>query len=112
MANSSHVFILFIFFGLYVHSEKLVDQANLHRQISYKLADRLRQSSDELSQMARSYVATRDPRYKKYYHDILAIRNGTKAKPQGYSSDIYWDLVLANEPLPTERDCLEMTQNK
>jgi PAS domain S-box-containing protein len=94
--------ILFIFFSLYVHSEQLVDQANLHRQISYKLADRLRQSSDELSQMARSYVATRDPHYKKYYHDILAIRNGTKAKPQGYSSDIYWDLVLANESLPTE----------
>jgi hypothetical protein len=88
--------ILFISFGLYVHSEKLIDQANLQRQVSYKLADHLRQSSDDLSQMARSYVGTKDPRYKKYYHDILDIRNGTKPKPDGYS-DIYWDLVLANE---------------
>lgn len=93
--------ILFISFGLYVHSEKLVDKANLHRQISYKLADQLRQSSDDLSQMARSYVATQDPRYKKYYLDVLAIRNGMKPKPQGYS-DIYWDLVLANESFPSE----------
>ncbi|MBA2483043.1 MAG: PAS domain S-box protein, partial [Nitrosomonas sp.] len=94
--------ILFISFGLYVHSEKLVDKANLHRQISYKLADQLRQTSDDLSEMARTYVVTRDPRYKEYYLDILDIRNGKKPKPEGYS-DNYWDLVLANElPLSTD----------
>ncbi|MHC5002801.1 MAG: methyl-accepting chemotaxis protein [Planctomycetota bacterium] len=61
---------------------------------SWKLADELRQSSDDLTRMARTYVETGDPVYERYFNDILAIRNGEQPRPDGYEG-IYWDLVIA-----------------
>jgi len=80
-------------FALYVSFEKDIDQANLQRYQSYLLADELRQSSDDLTRMARSYVVTLDPQYKQHYQQILDIRNGLRPRPQDYHN-IYWDLVL------------------
>ena len=80
-------------FALYVSFEKDIDRANLQRYQSYLLADELRQSSDDLTRMARSYVVTRDPQYKQYYQQILDIRNGLLPRPKAYPG-IYWDLVL------------------
>ena len=88
--------LLTVAFGLYVHSEKEIDRANNLRNISTQLADQLRQSSDDLTMMARTYVVTGDLRYKKYYQDILDIRDGRKPRPEGYFN-AYWDLVLADE---------------
>ncbi|WP_239796986.1 PAS domain-containing hybrid sensor histidine kinase/response regulator [Candidatus Nitrotoga arctica] len=34
-------------------------------------------------------------RYKKYYQNILDIRNGKMFRPEGYFN-VYWDMVLAN----------------
>ena len=86
-------------FGSYVYFEKQIDRANQRRQISILLADQLRQSSDDLTRMARTYVATGDPRYKAYYQDILDIREARKPRPPGYFN-IYWDLVLADGEAP------------
>jgi signal transduction histidine kinase/CheY-like chemotaxis protein len=87
-------------FGIYVYSEKQVDHANERRIISYQLADQLRHSSDDLTRMVRTYVVTLDPRYKQHYQEILDIRSGTKARPEGYFLS-YWDLVLANHISPS-----------
>ena len=54
-------------FGLYAMSEKQVDRANDSRQRSYQLADQLRQSSDDLTRMVRTYVVTGAPIYKRHY---------------------------------------------
>jgi hypothetical protein len=61
--------------------------------VSYKLADELRQTSDDLTRFARTYVVTGDPRYEEYFWDVLAIRGGTKARPQ-HSERVYWDFVV------------------
>ena len=82
-------------FTAYVWSEKQIDRANNTRYQSFLLADELRQSSDDLTRMARSYVATGDPLYKKNYQAILDIRDGKKPRPEGYQN-IYRDL-LPNE---------------
>ncbi len=60
---------------------------------SYRLADQLRQSSDDLTRMARTYVITGNAQYEHIYWDILAIRNGEKPRPEAYDR-IYWDLIL------------------
>ncbi len=60
---------------------------------SYLLADQLRQSSDDLTRLGRTYVVTGDDKYEKMYWDVLAIRNGEKPRPEYYDR-IYWDLVL------------------
>ena len=86
---------LFFSFSLYVYTEKQIDRANQIRHISYQLADQMRQSSDDQTRMARSYVVTGDPRYKKYHQDILDIRDGKIPRPNGYFQ-AYWDIVLAN----------------
>lgn len=63
------------------------------RYLSYQAADELRQSSDDLTRLARTYVVTGDDKYEKMYLDILDIRNGKKPRPENYHQ-IYWDLVI------------------
>src|SRR4051794_37733623 len=52
------------------------------RYRSYLLADELRQSSDDLTRLARTYVVTGEAAYEQQYNDILDIRNGKKPRPQ------------------------------
>ena len=90
-------------FSIYVYAEKQIDRANELRYRSRLLAGELRQSSDDLTRMVRTYVLAGNPAYKAYYFDILAIRNGNKARPVNYES-IYWDLVTLDgqRPRPDE----------
>ncbi len=94
------VFAVFaIGFVSYVHSEKQIDQANEQRYQTYLLIDELRQSSEDLSKMARSYVATGKPVFKQYFQEILAIRDGKQSRPDNYH-DAYWDLLSAEGTPP------------
>lgn len=94
------MFVVFVIaFAVYVRSEKQIDRANESRFQSYILADELRQSSDDLTRMVRSYVATGDVIYKKHYQEILDIRDGKKPRPVEYEN-IYWDLVLGDDQRP------------
>lgn len=86
-------------FALYVFAEWRLDQANERRYQSYLLADELRQSSDDLTRMVRSYVATGNPKYRQYFHEIIAIRDGTAPRPLHYNR-IYWDLVYPRNDRP------------
>jgi len=86
-------------FTIYVWSEKEIDRAHERRQQSLLLAAEIRQSSDDLTRIARLYVATGIPIYKQYYQDILAIRDGHKPRPIS-NNDIYWDFVLAQQSPP------------
>ncbi|QGZ42589.1 methyl-accepting chemotaxis protein [Pseudoduganella flava] len=71
-------------------------QARYH---SYLLADELRQSSDDLTRLARTYVVSGDAAYERQYLDILAIRNGEKPRPAHYER-IYWDFVAGGIAVP------------
>jgi len=83
---------------LYVNEENLILSQRVRFE-SYLLADELRQSSDDLTRFVRIYVVTGDPKYERYYRDVLAIRNGVKPRPEHYNR-IYWDFVAAGEPAP------------
>lgn len=64
----------------------------------YMLANTLRQSSDDLTELARLYVVTGEKKYRDYYNETLAIRNGTSPRPLNYN-ELYWDLVIGtNSP--------------
>lgn len=95
-------FMLALAFGGYVFTEKQLERAHQQRHRSYQLTNQLRQSSDELTRMVRTYVITGDTRFKTYYQTILDIRNGGKARPLDYFY-IYWDLILDN-PLAQRPD--------
>lgn len=74
------------------------ETAERRRFTSFRLADELRQSSDDLTRFARTYAATGDERYETYFRDILAIRNGQAPRPEGYEG-VYWDLVAGGHPV-------------
>ncbi len=66
---------------------------------SYLLADELRQSSDDLTRMARTYSQTLDKRFADYFQEILDIRNGNVPRPEKYNN-IYWDFVVSTGERP------------
>jgi methyl-accepting chemotaxis protein len=90
---------LFVAWFLYGRAQSAIQAAHLGRYNSYLLADELRQSSDDLTRLGRTYVLTGDPSYEEQYMAILDIRNGKKPRPQDYSR-IYWDFVAADGRKP------------
>lgn len=91
-----------------------VDKVADIRYRSYQAADELRQSSDDLTRLGRTYVVSGDEKYEKMYMDILDIRNGKKPRPENYHT-IYWDLVLeyGQKPKADEKNVvlLDMMKN-
>ena len=90
--------------SLLLYIEVLDNQARIaeaadRRYRSYLLADELRQSSDDLTRMARTYTVTGDPKFKEYFERILAIRSGDAPRPVDYHN-IYWDFVSATGVSP------------
>ena len=81
-----------------------ITEAESKRFGIFKLVDELRQSSDDLTRMARLFVVTGDSVYLDYYQEILDIRNGVTPRPTDYS-DVYWDLYVSsgNPPRPAEK---------
>lgn len=87
------VITLGILSAMMSRNAKILNDKYEERFESYLLADQLRQSSDDLTRLARTYVVTSDDKYEKMYWDVLAIRNGEKPRPENHDR-IYWDLVL------------------
>jgi len=71
-------------------------------QMQYKsliLAHELRQSSDDLTRMARTYVITGNQRFEEQYKRVLDIRNGTANRPKRYNG-IFWDFYTLDNTTP------------
>lgn len=63
---------------------------------SHNLANELRQSSDDLTRMARTFVVTGDAIYEQFYFEIFAIRNGEAPRPIKYPPT-YWYTSLTTD---------------
>ncbi len=85
---------LFLVTTLQVRGSDRRAAAENRRTESFLVADSLRQSSNELTEMVRLYVSTGDPLYREYYDEVLAIRSGDAPRPRDYDSS-FWDRVLA-----------------
>jgi len=71
-------------------------------QMQYKsliLAHELRQSSDDLTRMARTYVITGNPMFEDQYKKVLDIRNGITNRPKRYNG-IFWDFYTIDGTTP------------
>ena len=86
----------YAFYTLRNASDSLV-RAESQRIRSYQLAMELRQSSDDLTRMARAFVQTLQPEYERQYYAVLDIRNGRAPRPESYHQ-IYWDLIDPGNP--------------
>ena len=54
-------------------------------------------TTNQLSRLARAHAVTREARYQGFYHDLFALREGHRARPEPYDHT-YWDLVIAGRP--------------
>ena len=85
-----------------------------NQHLSYRLADELRQSSDDITRNARTYVVTGDTKWEEQFLSVIAIRNGEKPRPVDYHR-IYWDFVAATGRAPrptTQTRCRGTTQHR
>ena len=76
-------------------SSAQAEELAARRYASFLLADELRQSSDDLTRLARTYVATGEAKWEQQYAEILDIRDGKLPRPQSYDR-IYWDFRAAD----------------
>jgi methyl-accepting chemotaxis protein len=65
------------------------------RYSSYLLADELRQSSDDLTRLARTYVISGESKWKDQYQEVLDVRAGKRPRPSEYHK-VYWDFRAAD----------------
>ncbi len=65
-------------FILYKQSNERVKAAQDTRLSSILLATELRQTSDDLTRLGRTYVVTGNPSFKRQYQDVVDIRAGRK----------------------------------
>ncbi|MFY0620972.1 MAG: hypothetical protein JXQ89_04680 [Pelagimonas sp.] len=85
-------------------------EAAFERQYrSYILADELRQSSDDLTRLARTYVVTGDAKFEQQYFDILAIRNEQRNAlfTTTASTGIFWPPIDRQPRAVALRDLLK-----
>jgi sigma-B regulation protein RsbU (phosphoserine phosphatase) len=94
LAATAFVVVLFM-----MRIEDRIADAQARRFLSYQLADEVRQSSDDLTRMARTYAVTGDPRFEAYFNRILAIRDGSVPRPVRYRG-IYWDFISSTGEIP------------
>jgi two-component system sensor histidine kinase/response regulator len=91
--------LLTLTFVVYVGAASELRELNANRLQAHSLASELRHSSNDLTRMARTYVATGDTTYRHRFQEILDIRDGRKPRPEAYH-EVYWDLVLADDRRP------------
>ncbi len=85
-------------------------QAAQNRFDSQLLADELRQTSDDLTRLARTFVVSADPKWAQQYAEVVAIRDGQKPRPQAYER-IYWDFRAAGDEVKRESgEALALTE--
>ncbi len=78
-----------------------LDEANQSRYHEFLLATELRQSSDALTRLARSYVVTGDTTWREQYQAVVDIRAGLAPLPEEYMR-VHWDYLAAGEPSPRD----------
>ncbi|QLC72234.1 methyl-accepting chemotaxis protein [Pseudomonas sp. LPB0260] len=91
--------LLAILVYLMISNQARLTASQANRYQSYLLADELRQSSDDLTRLARTYAVSGDPAYERQYWQVLDIRNGKLPRPQQYER-LYWDFIAAGQPAP------------
>ncbi|MES9903610.1 MAG: response regulator, partial [Sedimenticola sp.] len=96
--------VSFVFIGMVVSIGVLVtlrintedEQSEIENRKydSFNLALELKQSSDDLTRFARTFVVSGDPVYEEYFRAIIAIRDGKQPHPKE-ATRAYWDHVAA-----------------
>ena len=97
--NVTFLFIVGILIGKYQEATVELENAYELQYNSLLLAQELRQSSDDLTRMARTYVITGNPMFEEQFNMVLDIRNGKIPRPKRYKG-IFWDFLAVDGSKP------------
>lgn len=68
---------------LLVYNNNMIVKSQKIAYKSDKLANELRDSSEDLTKYVRTFVVTAEPKYERAYWHVLNVRNGKEARPDG-----------------------------
>lgn len=88
----------YLYRSLYIQQQELINVQET-RYNSYLLATQLRQSSNELTRLVRTYATTENSMFEKQFWKVLAIRNGFSPLPEHYDR-VYWDFLAIENGIP------------
>ncbi len=74
-------------------------EAGENRYQSFLLANQLRQDSQDLTRMVRTYTVTGDAKWESQYLQVVDIQDGKAARPEQYQR-IYWDFLAVSDQKP------------
>ena len=80
-----------------------IEETGTELLASLRLTVELENSSEDLTRLARLFVATGDSTYLEYFGQTRAIRNGALTRPAEYGA-AYWHEVLAGRLPPPDPD--------
>lgn len=98
-AMLSIVFLLGISFLVLTFEHQKYEQSLENRSLSIRLAEELRQSSNDLTRLVRAYVTSGKPAFKEQFEAVVEIRDGKRPRPLNYSL-AYWDFQAIQTPAP------------
>lgn len=75
--------IIIIMTVLLFYNNSMIVNAQKTAYESNKIADELRDSSEDLTKYVRTFVVTGEPKYERKFWQVLNIRNGKEARPDG-----------------------------
>ncbi len=83
-----------IFASTLLKAETDISKIEARKADSFNLALELKQSSDDLTRLARTFAVTGEPKYEQHFRLVLSIRDGKHPHPRELSH-AYWDHVTA-----------------
>ena len=102
------ILLLTLFVTLRFNEQRKLTHAQDARYASSRVADGLRQSSDNLTRLARSFATTGNPKFEHMYWQTLGIRNGDLAAPRNYERG-YWDLAIGDPNFRAEYESTKIS---
>ncbi|MEJ6949837.1 methyl-accepting chemotaxis protein [Natronospora cellulosivora (SeqCode)] len=100
------IILLVLTINMYRSSQEL-ERSQENRYHSFLLANQLRQTSDDLTRLVRTYVITGDSKYEEMYWDIVKIRDGLKARQKNFER-IHWDFVAVGMEGQAEGEAISL----
>ena len=91
--------VSFIIFLKVLENQRSITRSESKGYHFHLLIHELKQNFNDLTRMARAYVATGEPHYRDYFQKILDIRDGKIPRPKNYHNP-YWDFVSATGRKP------------
>lgn len=88
--------------SLSMKEQKVMQEANLTRYLSFVLADEFRHTSMNLTSLCRTYVATGEQKYWDAYWEIVKWRSGKTPRPDYVNHELYRGKVKEQKEIMKE----------